>query len=754
LGIFYNIKKNMLTFSRNTTKIILGVYGWLCEMYKICRILSGCKRKILIEKRRVSMKRRFSKALRKALAVSLTLSMVVSVPVVANAGDTTSSSSTTALPTPLYLYEFTDGSLASTGKITNGADAEIKGDGQVTEDGTFQNDVAGTESTRENYLKLPSDVLAQVQASGNNEMTVSFKVKGSGSDVNVYWSSLFTIQKVENDSNTWPCLSIYRRGGAYLNAWGIIDASATLADNTYMSDGEWHTITMTATEGTLNYYMDGVPYQTTSSDVAKKLFEDDMVEVATSVSLGGNQLFAWADPDVPAYFDDVAIYDVALSSSQISVMINGIDTSKLDEAIEKAQKLSALDYTSETYSTLESKLQEAQTAENRLEQDKVDALAIELTAAIDALVPADNGVGEGLIGSYNFNSNVTDLVSGEDAKQVVIETELVTNEEGEQVENSIGRVTTSTDSVFSYEGNDAVSLGEYGLKLPTTLNNVSDYTIALNVSVKTIKDFDCALYAIQPDGYWVTKREVLYATWGTGHQPAYNNAMESGDWNFAMTSSKVIDAATQYNIIVRKSGSYAEMFIDGVSVASTVNATSGALDNALNVLLGANSWGLSTMDVYDCEIYDRALSKTEITKLTNMDANEVYGEYLLDTVGAQKNESEATTMAFVTQISTKDFDKLTNGGRIVELGVYVKKGSTLTDSEIGDTTTKIDTAYVNPANLVNESLSSDYYAFRSIITSVADENQNITAVPFIIYEDSNGTHEVHGKAVTRKLADL
>ena len=229
------------------------------------------------------------------------------------------------VPTPVYFNDF---SFAA-----NGQDGiEIVGNG-VFEDDTdarfgkiFHNDPTNTSAVRTNYLKLPSDVLSHSATS--KEMTIGFWVNKKSE--NDFWvMPLFTAYGAApaESVNTFPMFACQTRGLLQVNCagWCNFDAAdndkGTNYEGTYwLDDGEWHYYSVVLTETTAKVYVDGNIVNSWTVDnseahVISGLFTNG--SELTYVCLGGNQSWDWENADPAFGFDDFAVYDVALSKTQI-----------------------------------------------------------------------------------------------------------------------------------------------------------------------------------------------------------------------------------------------------------------------------------------------------------------------------------------------------------------------------------------------------------------------------------------------------
>lgn len=247
---------------------------------------------------------------------------------------------TLALPTPVYLNTFEEGAgdaqIIGAGKLES---VEDRGFGQI-----FQN-VAGAKGT--NYLKLPQDILSHSAESKEVSICVWVNAKNAGASEDYRFSPLFTAYGNEpsaGSENIWPLFVLQSRGLAQINCAGWTDFTAAQNDkgvNTvycpeyalegivceedWLKDHEWHFYTAVLTTTTCKIYFDGEvanSWTVTDTDDGNKiagLFSNG--SDLKYISLGGNQAWTWADPDPGFMFDDIAIYNQALTASDIQAIM-------------------------------------------------------------------------------------------------------------------------------------------------------------------------------------------------------------------------------------------------------------------------------------------------------------------------------------------------------------------------------------------------------------------------------------------------
>lgn len=222
--------------------------------------------------------------------------------------------------------------------------ASIQGSGELIASGddnhgqVFHN-AKGGQSVRVNYLVLPNDIFADLKTADTKQATISFWVN-KGTSPDYYWTALFAAYAAApNPNNTSPMFVLETRGWAQVNdgAGNWCDFSASqktkgTESTGWIDDGSWHFYAATMTQTNLTVYIDGVATHSWSIDgttaaggVNGLLLNGNLY---TYITLGGNQAWNWNDPDPAFYFDDVKIYDAALTAAQVnSLKENGVPNS-------------------------------------------------------------------------------------------------------------------------------------------------------------------------------------------------------------------------------------------------------------------------------------------------------------------------------------------------------------------------------------------------------------------------------------------
>lgn len=231
---------------------------------------------------------------------------------------------------PIYFNNFdpnTDATIQGGGKFVTVPDP---GYGTV-----FQNATGGM---RKNYLLLPEHVLSH--SAESKEMTIAVWVNASqaGGSSAYSWSPLFTAYGAPpaNNTNTWPMFAAQYRGVLQVNCAGwsdFTDAQNVAGFNTlyhfgtdWLADGKWHYYSVVLTATSAKVYFDGVLKNewkvsgTGGGNEIAGLFSNgaDLKHIC----LGGNQAWNWSDNDPGFMFDDIAIYNVALTGPEIEYVMS------------------------------------------------------------------------------------------------------------------------------------------------------------------------------------------------------------------------------------------------------------------------------------------------------------------------------------------------------------------------------------------------------------------------------------------------
>lgn len=232
---------------------------------------------------------------------------------------------------PIYLYDFASG-LSSTGTITGEATtATIVGNGKLAEDSergqVFDNSTGVKAEIRKNYLSLPKEIGSTISGLNSKAFTIAMWIKSPESNNSAaepygFHSPLFTMKDAEG-ATTWPIVNIALKGSSQVNWAGYIDNNAN-TDIAYIADNKWHYVAATFSQAGTTVYVDGNITNTannTDANTCMGIFGADE-GIWDSVNIGGNQAWAWEDVDAHLYYDDISIYDVALSKEEISALMH------------------------------------------------------------------------------------------------------------------------------------------------------------------------------------------------------------------------------------------------------------------------------------------------------------------------------------------------------------------------------------------------------------------------------------------------
>lgn len=244
------------------------------------------------------------------------------------------------LPVPEYFNDFEKGL----------EDATIYGAGTLERIGgawgnIFQN-VGGAQ--RSNYLVLPENVLSNLAVNKQLSVVVWVNAENAGASSDYMWSPLFmAYASGPATANISPAFMCQYRGIVAVNTNGpandgidwcdYSDAQNAAGINTmyhnetdWLADHQWHLYTAVFTETTAAVYFDGElknSWTISGSGAGNNtgnLFGDNEFKY---VCLGGNQGWTWADPDPGFMFDNITIYNVALSPQQIKTIVQRKKTS-------------------------------------------------------------------------------------------------------------------------------------------------------------------------------------------------------------------------------------------------------------------------------------------------------------------------------------------------------------------------------------------------------------------------------------------
>ena len=238
---------------------------------------------------------------------------------------------------PIFFQDFENGL----------GDCEIYGDGELKDLGgefgtVFANAMGGM---RTNFLKLPSSAFDGL----TTEITLMTWVNRGPQIENYFFCPMFacyaTYNGVDNGMPMW--VTDTRGAGLQINTNGPDNvgdnwcdftdvqnlAGENFASTAWLDDDQWHlfAVTLTPTSGTV--YVDGEvldAWVTTGEGPGNTI---NVWEIPTEyICVGGNQAWNWGDPDPGFYFDNIAVYDVALTADELKAMYEGTGVESIKAA--------------------------------------------------------------------------------------------------------------------------------------------------------------------------------------------------------------------------------------------------------------------------------------------------------------------------------------------------------------------------------------------------------------------------------------
>ncbi|MCR5415462.1 MAG: family 43 glycosylhydrolase [Pseudobutyrivibrio sp.] len=247
-----------------------------------------------------------------------------------------------------YDFENVDGTnvkATSTSKTQD--DATLIGTASVVEDET-RGDVLKVENAagnkQVNYLSLPGDIFETVDKSG---YSVSMWVNIG--DSTFEHSALFEADRNSGGSTigNYPMTRIGANLIGRINANGYADANPTVAYSDVK--GTWKQVTYTVSTTGLNVYLDGQLIGQEKKDLTTPLSgTDTSIQKVNNVMVGAGAI--WGDEDCEdVLFDDVRIYDTALTDSEVVDLYDSTKTEEKDEedeeeeVVEPEEKTRAID---------------------------------------------------------------------------------------------------------------------------------------------------------------------------------------------------------------------------------------------------------------------------------------------------------------------------------------------------------------------------------------------------------------------------
>lgn len=239
--------------------------------------------------------------------------------------------------TPVYFNDFEG----------NNEGCTIKGDGRFIDEGdvwgkVYQN---GGGAQRTHYLLLPEDALSHSVES--KAMTIGVWVNAKNTAESYNFAPLFMAYGAapSGNTNTWPMFACQYRGLLQVNCagWsnfaneqnvaGVNTEYNEMAGLDWLADDEWHYYSVVLTETNAKVYFDGeIKNEWNVSGVGDGNVIAGLFSNGADlkyICLGGNQAWDWADNDAAFMFDDIAIYNQALTTEQIKSII---DTKKSEDS--------------------------------------------------------------------------------------------------------------------------------------------------------------------------------------------------------------------------------------------------------------------------------------------------------------------------------------------------------------------------------------------------------------------------------------
>jgi len=293
---------------------------------------------------------------------------------------------------PVYFNDFESGA----------DDATIVGSGAIETDKdenfgkVFHNNVTGDTTARSNYLVLPEGVLSH--SAESKQLTIQFWVN-KGTAENYFFTPIFSAYAQKDEKNTFPMFILQSRLLAQVNCAGYTDYTKDdcklglgedgeiIVDTSWLDDEQWHLYTAVLDNTSLKIYIDGKNVRYWESDGSDAHNQGGLFSNGADlkyVCLGGNQAWDWADADAAYMFDDVAIYNVALSDSEIQAVIDKkISEDPTEPSTDEDSTEPSTDEDSTEPSTDEdsTKPSESETTTDKIDNPDVDSNNFDVTNA-------------------------------------------------------------------------------------------------------------------------------------------------------------------------------------------------------------------------------------------------------------------------------------------------------------------------------------------------------------------------------------
>lgn len=231
---------------------------------------------------------------------------------------------------PIYKYDFESAegqSIVSTGS-KNGV-STLVGTAAVTNDETRGNVleiINENEERKGNYLALPTDTFEGITEDG---YTVSMWVNVDKNDKGYFeHSALFEASKTKEDGA--PDYPITRISA---NLFGRINSNGAWSDATEISKplegNKWEYVTYTVNSNGIVVYVDGNEVGRQNKEISA-CFKNNFLALMTDVRVGSGNI--WNDKDISnAKFDNIEVYNVALSDNQVEALYNEETKTDSDE---------------------------------------------------------------------------------------------------------------------------------------------------------------------------------------------------------------------------------------------------------------------------------------------------------------------------------------------------------------------------------------------------------------------------------------
>lgn len=239
------------------------------------------------------------------------------------------------LPEPVVKYDFeavNGTSVSNIGTNTGIGAAQIVGSGTIVADSergnVFYNHGVNEfdKTVRENYLKLDSNIFKDAITGNGFTLTMWMKFDATKIDIsqdhNYRWADIF----VAYDSDYWEKYPMVKLG---VNLIGRVNNTQsdrkyffdTVDMGNYLADSKWHQIGFTISTSNTGIYVDGKEVSSIALTGGRGATVGDLFSstknLIDTITIGGNSLWM-EDPDMIAMFDDICIYNTALTKEQLN----------------------------------------------------------------------------------------------------------------------------------------------------------------------------------------------------------------------------------------------------------------------------------------------------------------------------------------------------------------------------------------------------------------------------------------------------